>query len=131
MTDIDLEDLYKMDAFGRLKFALAKDSIVARNWGDDKTAIDVTGDIETLIPEVERLRKELTTFYKRDNQEHRLIAKIERLEGEVEGLRELVEVQREYIQFLRDQPISGWTHIEAGKAIDFRLKIAEIEKEMG
>ena len=67
MTDIDLEDLYKMDAFGRLKFALAKDSIVARNWGDDKTAIDVTGDIETLITEVEGLR-ELA-----EGQDHKLL----------------------------------------------------------
>ena len=36
--------------------------------------------ILALITEVERLRKELTTFYQQDNQEHRLIAQIERLE---------------------------------------------------
>ena len=77
MTDIDLERakvlfdniiLYEGGAFGSgpsgeyLKMKLIKE----------------TG--QALITEVKRLRKELTVFYQQDNQEHRLIAQIERLE---------------------------------------------------
>ena len=63
MTDIDLEEARKV--FEGLKL-----------FGE----IDAKATGFALITEVERLRKELTTFYQQDNQEHRLIAQIERLE---------------------------------------------------
>ena len=57
----------------------------------DRLCDNETQGKEAIITEVDRLRKELTAFYQRDNQEHRLIAKIERLEEEKDTLKEEVE----------------------------------------
>ena len=83
MTDIDLEEareLFVLIGSSVTPFAIKKQRFGRIN----KAGLD-------LITEVEGLRKELTGFYKQDNQEHRLIAKIERLEGERDTLKEEVE----------------------------------------
>ena len=84
----------------------------------------------------------MTDFIRQDNQEHRLIAKIEILEGErdtlkeeVERLRELVGVQRELVELIEHDICiydPGWKKLApSGNELELRTKIAEIEKEMG
>lgn len=91
-------------------------------------------DVARMAAEVETLHKELGTYHAQDNQEHRLIAKIEILEGQNETLRELVWEFKQYIKFVIDGagPI-GYDAYEEGDKIlkDIRTKIAELERGLG
>lgn len=95
-------------------------------------------DVARMAAEVETLRKELGTYHAQDNQEHRLIAKIEILEAQLEdekekakNLRKLAGMQKQYIRLMSGQEGLISPRMFESKERELRTKIAELERGLG